>query len=70
MNNRAVSGCLLLSSQKIGTITCKHGDNGCGARQDAQGDAGLQQGPAAVVTGVQGAELLSTGMTTQLRQIT
>lgn len=39
MSNPAVLGCLLLSGQKIGTITgtitCKHGCNGCGARQEA-----------------------------------
>lgn len=33
MSNPAVSGCLLLSGWKIGTITCKHGGNDCGARQ-------------------------------------
>lgn len=33
MSNPAVSDCLLLSGWKIGTITCKHGGNGWGARQ-------------------------------------
>lgn len=33
ISNSSISGCLLLSGWKIGTITCKHRGNGCGARQ-------------------------------------
>lgn len=49
MSNPAVSGCLLLSGWKIGTITCKHGGNGRGATKGSlQGDAGLHQGPTLI----------------------